>query len=150
MPRRHPSASASHSWTLPVPTGHADGIVPGDMGPGSSQHLPSRMTFHPVEGRREYNNICIPKSRTIDPAAVLQCVDDQAVQNYISVHGAGKFVFQSYECCCATLPLRGPGRKMGAWGLLVLWRRLPCTRRALLTVILVPTALGARDASVII
>lgn len=47
MPRRHPSASPSHSWTLAVPTGHTDGIVPGDTGPGSSQHLPSRMTFHP-------------------------------------------------------------------------------------------------------
>lgn len=74
--------------------------------PGVPAAPPTPCAFSPREDWREDNNICIPKSRMIDPAAVLQRVDDQAVQNYISVHGAGKFAFQSYERCCATLPLR--------------------------------------------
>lgn len=82
-------------------------------GPHSTSHP---YDFSPREGWWECNNICIPKSRAIDPTAVLQRVDEQTVQNYISVCGAGKFVFQSYECCCATLPLHSSGGKQECGG----------------------------------
>lgn len=82
-------------------------------GPHKTSHS---FDFSPREGCWECNNICIPKSRAIDPTAVLQRVDEQTVQNYISVCGAGKFVFQSYECCCATLPLHSSGGKQECGG----------------------------------
>lgn len=77
-------------------------------GPHNTSHP---YDFSPRESWWKCNNICIPKSRAIDPTAVLQCVDEQTVQTYISVCGAGEFVFQSYECCCAMPPLCSSGRK---------------------------------------
>lgn len=82
-------------------------------GPHNTSHP---YDFSPRESWWECNNICIPKSGVIDPTAVLQRVDEQTVQNYISVCGAGKFVFQSYECCCATFPLRSSGGKQECGG----------------------------------
>lgn len=82
-------------------------------GPHTTSHS---YDFSPREGWWKCNNICIPKSRAIDPTAVLQRVDEQTVQNYISVCGAGKFVFQSYECCCATLSLCSLGGKQECGG----------------------------------
>lgn len=81
--------------------------VSGARGPAAP---PAPPDISPRGAPREHNNICTPKSGRIDPAAVLQLVDERAVRSYISVHSAGGFALRSYERPCATLPIRAPQR----------------------------------------